>query len=130
MNNSGLQLETVSDKWQYFIDEISKDRGLTVGPALSSLKLHSLSGNNLSVFSNLNSINKTIELNKEYLENKSKIVFGKKLHFLLLNKKITDKKIDSDPEMSNKEFQKGKVTDKIDPLEDFIINELKGVQIE
>ena len=130
MNNSGLQLETVSDKWQYFIDEISKDRGLTVGPALSSLKLHSLSGNNLSVFSNLNSIKKTIELNKEYLENKSKIVFGKKLHFLLLNKKITDKKIYSDPEMSNKEFRQGKSTDKIDPLEDFIINELKGVQIE
>jgi len=131
MSSNELQFETVSDKWQYFMDEISKDRGLTVGPALSSLKLLSLSGNNLSVSSNLGSIKKTIELNKEYLENKSKIVFGKKLHFLLLNKKIPDGKIDSDNQKHQEVLhQKKNKSSKIDPLEDFIVNELKGVQVE
>jgi DNA polymerase-3 subunit gamma/tau len=125
-----LQFESITDKWQYFLDEISKDRGLTLSPALNSLKLHSLSGNKLSVSSNIRDIKKTIELNKGYLEIKSKTVFGKRLRFLFSTDKAEGDIGVLDSEKYEEELVQKKSTAKGDSLEDFIVNELKGVQIK
>ena len=128
-NSGDLRFETVADKWQYFVDEISKDRGLTLSPALHSLKLHSLSGNILSVSSNISDMKKTIELNKQYLENKSKIVFGRRLHFLFSTAKVTEESDEIESKQYLVEIPQKKRSSKDSSLEDFIINELKGVQI-
>jgi DNA polymerase-3 subunit gamma/tau len=130
VSTSELQFETVSDKWQYFLDEISKDRGLTLSPALNSLKLHSLSGNKLSVSSKIKDTRKTIELNKGYLENKSKTVFGKRLHFLFSIDRIAKKLDDRDLKKSINEPVQKQRTRTGNPLEEFIVKELKGIQIE
>jgi DNA polymerase-3 subunit gamma/tau len=130
VSTSELRFETVSDKWQYFLDEISKDRGLTLSPALNSLKLLSLSGNKLSVSSKIKDSRKTIELNKGYLENKSKTVFGKRLNFLFSTDNIKGKMDDLDPKNLESEKVQKKSTAKGDSLEDFIVKELKGVQIK
>jgi DNA polymerase-3 subunit gamma/tau len=125
-----LQFESITDKWQYFLDEISKDRGLTLSPALKSLKLHSLSGNKLSVSSNIKDIKKTIELNKGYLEIKSKTVFGKRLHILFSTDNAEGEIGVLDSEKYEEELVQKISTAKDDSLEDFIVNELKGVQIK
>ena len=129
-STSQLQFEIVSDKWQFFLDEISKDRGLTLSPALNSLKLHSLSGNKLSVSSSIKDTRKTVELNKGYLENKSKTVFGKRLRFQFSNDGAAEKFDNKDLINSeNEQVQKQSAT-KGNPLEEFIVKELKGIQIE
>ena len=129
-NSGDLRFETVADKWQYFVDEISKDRGLTLSPALHSLKLHSLSGNILSVSSNISDMKKTIELNKQYLENKSKIVFGRRLHFLFSTAKVTEESDEIESKQYLVEIPQKKPSSKDSSFEDFIVNELKGVQIK
>ena len=68
-------------KWQHFIDEVSDEKGLTLGPAIKSLQVQSLSGNKLNIFSDYSEIEKTIELNNKYLEIKSEAIFGKRLQF-------------------------------------------------
>ena len=130
VNTGELRFETVSDRWQYFLNEISKDRGLTLSPALNSLKLHSLTGNELSVSSKVKDSMKTIELNKGYLENKSKTVFGKRLRFLFSPENLVRKIEIMDAEKpENEPVQKNSIP-KGNHLEDFIVKELKGVQIK
>jgi DNA polymerase-3 subunit gamma/tau len=130
MSSSDLGFDTVSEKWQYFLDEISKDRGLTLSPALSSLKLHSLTGNKLSVSSKIKDSRKTIELNRSYLENKSKSVFGKRLNFLFSTDKIAGNNDNLESENFENERVQKKSTTIGNPLENFIVEELKGVQIK
>ena len=127
--NREINFDTVISKWQYFIDEVSDEKGLTLGPAIKSLQVQSISGNKLSVFSDYSQIEKTIGLNNKYLENKSETIFGKRLVFQIshqfgANKQAVDQSI-----------QKSKKTDKEkekkfdDPYEEIIVNELGGVKI-
>jgi DNA polymerase-3 subunit gamma/tau len=127
--NGEINFDTVISKWQYFIDEVSDEKGLTLGPAIKSLQVQSISGNKLSVFSDYSQIEKTIGLNNKYLENKSETIFGKRLVFQIshqfgANKQAVDQSI-----------QKSKKTDKEkekkfdDPYEEIIVNELGGIKI-
>jgi DNA polymerase-3 subunit gamma/tau len=127
--NGEISFELISNKWQQFINDISTERGLTLGPAISSLKLHSLLGNQIKVSSDLSDIAKTMEINRKYLEAKSEIIFGKRMMFLLASD--VEKKTHVDGKNikdNNKTDHKGKqVSD--DPFEDVIINDLGGVKI-
>ena len=127
--NGEINFETISNKWQQFINDISAERGLTLGPAISSLKLHSLLGNQIKVSSDLSDIAKTMEINRKYLETKSEIIFGKRMMFLLANdfEKITQEQ-GKNTEDKEKPVQKGKQASD-DPYEDVIINELGGTKI-
>lgn len=124
-----INFETISNMWQSFVDEISIERGLTLGPALNSLKLHSLSGNQIKVSSAAAGIGKTMEINRKYLETKSESVFGKRLMFYLIggHEKEVQNKEQKKPE-NEKPAQNNKVVSD-DPYEDVIINELGGVKI-
>ena len=127
--NSEIDFETISNRWQQFINDISTERSLTLGPAISSLRLHSLLGNQIKVSSDLSDIAKTMEINRKYLESKSEIIFGKRMMFLLANdfEKTT-------PDQEKKTRDKDKPSHEVkqvsdDPFEDVIINELGGVKI-
>ena len=96
--NSEINFDDIISKWQYFIDEVSDEKGLTLGPAIKSLHLQSISGNKLSVISDYSQIEKTIELNNKYLEVKSETIFGKRLVFQIsdqfdINKQKVDQTI-------------------------------------
>lgn len=124
-----INFEKISRMWQSFVDEISNERGLTLGPALTSLKLHSLSGNQIKISSAAADIEKTMEINRKYLETKSELIFGKRLMFILIgeHEKEVQNKEQKKPE-NKKQVQKNKeVSD--DPYEDVIINELGGIKI-
>jgi len=124
VNDSDFGYETVMNKWQYFIEEISGERGLTLGPAINSLKLQSLSGNQLNVSSNFSNIDKTIEINRKYLETKSELVFGKRLQIFITAPSKKEETTEEIPEKRKKEI----VSE--DPFENIIVNELGGVKIK
>ena len=124
-----ISFEMISNKWQNFIDEISSERGLTLGPAISSLHLHSLTGNQIKISSGISDIEKTIEINRKYLELKSESVFGKRLVFHLLDKpEINNDNLKTETDNEEKPVGK-KNTDSDDPYENVIINELGGSKI-
>ena len=123
-----FNLEFVSNKWQFFIDEISNERGLTLGPAVNSLELQSLSGNQLNVSSNISEIKRTIELNKKYLEKKSEIVFGKRLRITISSNPARTIKYEKKSTKINDD-NPVKKTASLDPYEDVIINELGGIKV-
>ena len=124
-----IDFDTVVSKWQYFIDEVSDEKGLTLGPAIKSLKVQSISGNKLNVFSDYSQIEKTIKLNNKYLEIKSEIIFGKRLVFQIFHQ------YDANKQAVNQPIQKSKITTKEkekkfdDPYEEIIVNELGGIKI-
>ncbi len=127
--NGDINFDTVVSKWQYFIDEVSGEKGLTLGPAIKSLHVQSLSGNKLSVFSDDAEIEKTIELNNKYLEIKSEAVFGKRLLFQISHQ------FDANKQAVNNSIPKSKDTNTErqekfdDPYEEIIVNELGGIKI-
>jgi len=123
-----FNLEFVSNKWQFFIDEISNERGLTLGPAVNSLELQSLSGNQLNVSSNISEIKRTIELNKKYLEKKSENIFGKRLRITISSNPARTIKYEKKSTKINDD-NPVKKTASLDPYEDVIINELGGIKV-
>lgn len=123
-----FNFEFVSNKWQFFIDEISNERGLTLGPAVNSLELQSLSGNQLNVSSNFSEIRRTIELNKKYLEKKSENIFGKRLRITISTNPAQTIKYEKKLTKMNDDNSVTK-TASIDPYEDVIINELGGIKV-
>lgn len=123
-----FNFEFVSNKWQFFIDEISNERGLTLGPAVNSLELQSLSGNQLNVSSNFSEIRRTIEINKKYLEKKSENIFGKPLRITISTNPAQTIKYEKKLTKMNDDNSVTK-TASIDPYEDVIINELGGIKV-
>jgi len=127
--NAEVDFDTVISKWQYFIDEISNEKGLTLGPAIKSLQVQSLTGNKLNVFSDDSETKKTIELNNKYLEIKSEAIFGKRLLFQIshqfdANKQAVNHSTPKSKDTTNKKLEKFD-----DPYEEIIINELGGIKI-
>jgi DNA polymerase-3 subunit gamma/tau len=124
-----LDFDTVVSKWQYFIDEVSDENVLTLGPAIKSLQIQSLSGNKLSVFSDDAEIEKTIVLNNKYLEIKSESIFGKRLLFQVSNQFDANKQAVNHSTQKSKETTNEKQEMSDDPYEEIIINELGGIKI-
>ncbi|MCH7964471.1 MAG: DNA polymerase III subunit gamma/tau [Bacteroidetes bacterium] len=127
--NGEIDFDRIISKWGYFIDEVSGEKGLTLGPAIKSLQVQSLSGNKLNVFSDYSEIQKTIELNNKYLEIKSEAIFGKRLIFQISNQFDANKQAvnHSIPKSKNTTNEEQKKFD--DPYEQIIVNELGGIKI-
>lgn len=127
--NGEFNFDTIISKWQYFINEVSDEKGLTLGPAIKSLQLQSITGNILSVFSDYSQIKKTIELNNKYLENKSETIFGKRLVFKFSNQIDANKPAVDKSILKSKKISAKKQNDFDDPYEEIIVKELGGIKI-
>ncbi len=127
--NSEVNFDTVVSKWQHFIDEVSNEKGLTLGPAIKSLQVQSLSGNKLNVFSDNAENKKTIELNIKYLEIKSETIFGKRLLFQISNQFDASKQTINLSTPKSKDTTNEKQEKFDDPYEEIIMNELGGIKI-
>ena len=66
-------------KWNGFVTEISKEKGLTLAPVIENLNLIELNGNKLSISLKDSEAQKTLEMNKSYLDSKTEEYFGKKI---------------------------------------------------
>jgi hypothetical protein len=120
-----FNFENVVQKWQGFIDEINKEKSLTLAPIMKRINLLSLKGNNLNVFLDDSQNQKTFEMNEKYIENKSEIYFGKRLKFKFNQEESST--IQASPVNQKLEKQGQDISD---PYEHFIVNELGGKKLE
>ena len=119
-----ISFDDIVSKWEFFIQSINAEKGLTLGPALKGFNLLSLKDNNLYFSSDKDEDLNTFRLNGKYLNQKTEEIFGRRLNFVEnlrvktnLNKTNSSQKIKSDKNSSN------------DPYEEFIENELGGEKI-
>ncbi len=120
---STLNLASVKERWEGFIDAVMKEKALIFGPFLSSVEVASLNANNLEIISSDSHAQNIVENDKDYISKKTTEYFGKKLNFIV---KLTDK-----PRTENSHL---KITKEInlndDPYINAIISELGGEMIE
>jgi len=119
-----ISFDDIVSKWEFFIQSINAEKGLTLGPALKGFNLISLKDNNLYFSSDKDEDLNTFRLNGKYLNQKTEEIFGRRLNFVEnvrvktnLNKTNFSQKIESVKSSSN------------DPYEEFIVNELSGEKI-
>ena len=119
-----FSFDDVVKKWEYFIESINTEKGLTLGPALKNFNLMSLKENNLYFSTeNYEDLN-TFRLNEKYLTKKSEEYFGWRFNFIVSNtktKRPEKKKTAGTAESINQNFT--------DPYEEIILNQLGGEKI-
>ena len=119
-----ISFDDVVKKWEYFIESINTEKGLTLGPALKNFNLTSFKENNLYFSTENDEDLNTFRLNEKYLTKKSEEYFGRRFNFMVSNNRSTrseDKKstVTSDAKDKNS----------ADPYEEIIINQLGGEKI-
>jgi DNA polymerase III gamma/tau subunit len=119
-----FSFDDVVKKWEYFIESINTEKGLTLGPALKNFNLTSLKENNLYFSTENDEDLNTFRLNEKYLTKKSEEYFGRRLNFMVSNTRTarSEKKKSVGTDES-------KVQNSIDPYEEIILNELSGEKI-
>ncbi len=124
--SDSLNLKTINSRWPGFVEEVSNEKSLIVGPFIQSVKLMEINGNNLSIYSQDPHYKTVFEQYQEYLSKKAYEYFGMKIHFEF--KQNEDGKKVSQILPSKKETKISLAKEK-DPFEEIIINELGGEEI-
>ncbi len=128
IENPALQpsysFDDVVQKWEHFIQSISAEKGLTLGPALKNFNLLSLKENNLFCSTASDADANTFRINEKYLARKSEEFFGRRFNFMVSNVQPTKTE-----EAKNIEASPSKNKNSVDPYEDIILNELGGEKI-
>jgi hypothetical protein len=119
-----FSFDDIVRKWEFFIESISTEKGLTLGPALKGLNLLSLKENNLYFYAHRDEDLKTFRLNEKYLTKKSEEFFGRRFNYL-----VSTGRTRNTEETQSTETIKSKGQSSADPYEDIIINELGGEKI-
>lgn len=113
-------LDEIIEKWKFFVDEISKEKGFMLGPIFTKVYPSEIEGNKIYLSKTETGFLETISLNQDYLEKKSMSIFGKKLQFLGKNEEIS---------LKSKTASKSDKSTYSDPFEKIIIEELGGREI-
>ncbi len=119
-----FSFDDVVRKWEYFIESINTEKGLTLGPALKGFNLVSLKENNLYFSSEKDEDLNTFRLNEKYLTKKSEEFFGRRFNFLLSNSRTKKSE-----ETKSSQTSQPKDQNSTDPYEEIILNELGGEKI-
>jgi DNA polymerase-3 subunit gamma/tau len=69
----------VVQKWEGFVETISKEKSLTFGSFIKEVKLLSLEGNKISIYSNNIESKEIVKFNSDYISQKTLEFFGKKM---------------------------------------------------
>jgi DNA polymerase-3 subunit gamma/tau len=117
-----FSFDSIVKKWETFLESVSTEKALALGPALRNFNLVSLKGNNLYFSAEKDEDLNTFRLNEKYLVKKSEEFFGRRFNFVLSNAgnvALKEKKISEGSRSQNT----------TDPYEDIIINKLDGEKI-
>ena len=121
---SNFSFEDIVKKWKLFIESISMEKGLTLGPALMNFNLVSMNKNNLHfTFESEADVN-TFRINEKYLNKKSEEYFGRRFNFIINKSALIAQTGKTAAKFS---FDKSETTS--DPYEEIILNELDGEKI-
>ncbi len=121
-----LNFENIVKKWEGFVTEISKEKGLALAPVIENLNLIELNGHNLSISLQDPSGKKTLEMNKKYLDAKTEHYFGKKIYLTVSSKK---KNFDENKVKEANKSSESHTESELDSYEKVIIKELGGEKI-
>lgn len=113
-------LDEIVEKWKFFVEEISKEKGFMLGPIFTKVYPSEIEGNKIYLSKTEPGFFETISLNQDYLEKKSMSIFGKKLQFLEKNEEIS---------LKTQTQSKSDKSTYSDPFEKIIIEELGGREI-
>jgi DNA polymerase-3 subunit gamma/tau len=119
-----FSFDDVVRKWEFFIDSINAEKGLTLGPALKGFNLLSLRENNLYFSADKDEDLNTFRLNEKYLTKKSEEFFGRRFNFMISNSKTRKTE-----EIKSTKAMQPQVQNSADPYEEIILNELGGEKI-
>ena len=120
---SNLNLKSVKERWEGFVDAVMKEKALIFGPFLNSVEVSDLNANNLEIISSDSHAQNIVENDKDYISKKTTEYFGKKLNFVV--------KLTQEPQKQNRHLKITKETDHSkDPYVKAIISELGGEMIE
>jgi DNA polymerase-3 subunit gamma/tau len=117
-----INFDYIVDKWKSFADFISREKGLTLAPALRDFNLISLSGNKLRLSTADEQDQKLFEMHENYIMKKSEEFFGKRIKFIWSGEKS---KIQTGMTKSPAALQTP-----ADPFEKIILHELGGEKIQ
>lgn len=121
-----LNFDNIVKRWEEFVAEINKEKGLTLAPVIENLNLIELNGNKLSISLQDQQGEKTLEMNKSYLDTKTEDFFGKRIDLKISsNKQVFDKNRAKEVKISSESHTKSE----LDSYENVIINELGGEKI-
>ena len=124
VSQPNYSFDDIVRKWEFFVQSINSEKGLSLGPALRGFNLLSLKENNIYFSSQKVEDLNTFRLNEKYLTRKSEEFFGRRFNFVL-NTTIKSV-ISSEESIQNKTSGQSQIKD---PYEEIIINELGGEKI-
>ncbi|HQF42672.1 MAG TPA: DNA polymerase III subunit gamma/tau [Ignavibacteriaceae bacterium] len=128
IGQSELNLGSLTDKWQEFVNIVCNEKSLLLSPFFSKIKPINFDGVNLHLESSDESAESSLLLHIDYLTKKSKEIFGKKINFKFGSEAAKDNK--SDEKLSEKQKKQVKSQKSTDPYEKIILEELNGKQIQ
>jgi len=121
-----LNFENIVKRWEGFVTEISKDKGLALAPVIKNLNLIELNGNKLSISLQDPQGKKTLDMNKNYLDTKTEHYFGKKIDLKVSSK---NQNFDENRTKETKKSAESHTESELDSYEKVIIDELGGEKI-
>jgi DNA polymerase III subunit gamma/tau len=88
---SAAGFEQIVDTWQSFVDSVSDEKGLILGPFIKTTKVVSVDGNQINIASSHSDSAGLLKINKDYFSQKIFQIFGKKMKINLLSVEVSTK---------------------------------------
>ena len=122
-----LNFESITEKWQSFVDNVCKEKSFLLTPLFNNVKPINFDGINLQLESSDPTTESSLRLHQEYIDKKSRNFFGKKVNIKFGSSEPPQEKSAAKKETtSTKSAKSSKIKD---PYEKIIIEELGGREI-
>ena len=122
-----LNFETITQKWQHFVDEVCKEKSFLLTPLFNNVRPINFDGTNLHLESNDQTTESSLLLHQDYIDKKSREFFGKKVNIKFGSE--TKNAVNLKTSEITKQQKTAKSSKILDPYEKIIIEDLGGMEI-
>ena len=124
---SDLNFESITQKWQSFVDDVCREKSFLLTPLFNNVKPITFDGTNLNLESSDPTTESSLLMHQDYIDKKSKEFFGKKVNLRFGSEK--SKEVTNKDEKQTKNQKSIKSTKNLDSYEKIIIEELGGKEL-
>ena len=122
-----LDFETITSKWQSFVDDVCKEKSFLLTPLFNNVKPIDFDGTNIHLQSSDSTTESSLLLHQDYINKKSREFFGKKLNIKFESGSTTEIQKKGTKQVKSSKPQKS--AKNLDSYEKIIIEELGGKEI-
>jgi DNA polymerase III subunit gamma/tau len=122
-----LNFESITQKWQSFVDDVCKEKSFLLTPLFNNVKPITFDGTNLHLESSDPSTESSLLMHQDYIDKKSREFFGKKVTLRFGSEK--SKEVTNKDEKQTKSQKSIKSSKNLDSYEKIIIEELGGKEM-